>query len=304
MLLSDSDFADTWSRMASGIAKSDRSVQWAERSVSSAGSPPGPRQHSSYAVIVEEDANAQQEGPPSAPPDAITGTLQNVASPSPMTPGQAMNIPSPVPHHDSGQRARANQSAPAEMGPPHKPISKATNKPAGETLDIPSRLAMMHLGAPPDPQQAVLDPTAPIRAAKKPELLDAPVTEDELKRRAENEGSSLAKAIGQEPDQPQSTRNDSWGTPFRVQWIRTERLPFARLKRLRNPWNYDREVKISRDGIELEPNTGEALLREWDRMEAEKRDFQKVLGQHWVQRDGKWVNTEPGTGSSSNNTAR
>ncbi|TFK97069.1 YT521-B-like domain-containing protein [Pterulicium gracile] len=60
-----------------------------------------------------------------------------------------------------------------------------------------------------------------------------------------------------------------WGESFRIEWIKTERLPFHRTKHLRNPWNHDREVKVSRDGTELEPTVGEALLREWDRFSAE-----------------------------------
>lgn len=48
-----------------------------------------------------------------------------------------------------------------------------------------------------------------------------------------------------------------WGESFRIEWIKTERLPFHRTKHLRNPWNHDREVKVSRDGTELEPTVGD-----------------------------------------------
>lgn len=41
--------------------------------------------------------------------------------------------------------------------------------------------------------------------------------------------------------------------PFKVQWIRTGSLPFSRVRHLRNPWNADRPVKVSRDGTEVEP---------------------------------------------------
>jgi hypothetical protein len=58
---------------------------------------------------------------------------------------------------------------------------------------------------------------------------------------------------------------EEWGLPFRVDWIRTERLSFFRTKHLRNPWNHGREVKISRDGTEIEPSIGQQLLEEWDR---------------------------------------
>ena len=58
----------------------------------------------------------------------------------------------------------------------------------------------------------------------------------------------------------------TWGEPFKLQWIKTERLPFYRTRHLRNPWNHNREIKVSRDGIEIEPSVGQALLEEWDRV--------------------------------------
>lgn len=64
------------------------------------------------------------------------------------------------------------------------------------------------------------------------------------------------------------TRDDGTGSAldraFRVEWIRTDSLPFYRTRHLRNPWNRGREVKVSRDGTELEPTVGQQLLDEWD----------------------------------------
>jgi hypothetical protein len=57
----------------------------------------------------------------------------------------------------------------------------------------------------------------------------------------------------------------AWGRPFCIEWIRTNTLPFFRTRHLRNPWNHGREVKVSRDGTELEPTVGQELLDEWDR---------------------------------------
>lgn len=34
-------------------------------------------------------------------------------------------------------------------------------------------------------------------------------------------------------------REEGWGTPFKVKWIRTDSLPFTRTRHLRNPWNHD-----------------------------------------------------------------
>ncbi|KAJ7447633.1 YT521-B-like domain-containing protein [Mycena latifolia] len=56
---------------------------------------------------------------------------------------------------------------------------------------------------------------------------------------------------------------ESWGHEFKLQWLCTARLPFQRTRHIRNPWNNGHEVKVSRDGTELEPSVGQALLKEW-----------------------------------------
>ncbi|EKG14713.1 hypothetical protein MPH_08186 [Macrophomina phaseolina MS6] len=63
------------------------------------------------------------------------------------------------------------------------------------------------------------------------------------------------------PDSPQT-----WGKPFRIEWISTNRLPFYRTRGLRNPWNANREVKIARDGTELEPGVGKRLIQMFHRL--------------------------------------
>ncbi|CAN8098768.1 unnamed protein product [Discula destructiva] len=52
----------------------------------------------------------------------------------------------------------------------------------------------------------------------------------------------------------------TWGKPFKLEWLGTNRLPFYRCRGLRNPWNSNREVKIARDGTELEPSVGRRLI--------------------------------------------
>lgn len=53
----------------------------------------------------------------------------------------------------------------------------------------------------------------------------------------------------------------TFGKPFRIEWISTERVPFYRTRGLRNPWNSNREVKIARDGTEIEPSVGRKLTQ-------------------------------------------
>ena len=66
-----------------------------------------------------------------------------------------------------------------------------------------------------------------------------------------------------ESDDPEASSPgtpQSFGKPFKVVWVSTERLPFYRTRGLRNPWNANREVKIARDGTELEPGVGRRLV--------------------------------------------
>ncbi|OAA49407.1 YTH domain protein [Metarhizium rileyi] len=58
-----------------------------------------------------------------------------------------------------------------------------------------------------------------------------------------------------------------WGKPFKLEWLSTSRLPFFRTRGLRNPWNSNREVKIARDGTELEPSVGRRLIGLFNRVQ-------------------------------------
>lgn len=81
-------------------------------------------------------------------------------------------------------------------------------------------------------------------------------------------GSEHGGGEGDERTPPRQSSSDSWGKPFRVEWIRTDPLPFQRVKKLRNPWRDNRQVKVSRDGTELEPGVGRQLLDEWNHLHA------------------------------------
>lgn len=85
---------------------------------------------------------------------------------------------------------------------------------------------------------------------------------------ASDGGEEQEQEQDQEQDQDQGQRPDgeTWGESFRVEWLCTEKLPFFRTRHLRNPWNKDREVKVSRDGTELEPLVGQQLIDEWSKL--------------------------------------
>jgi hypothetical protein len=72
---------------------------------------------------------------------------------------------------------------------------------------------------------------------------------------------------GTESDDPDAV--SSFNKPFKIEWISTDRLPFYRTRGLRNPWNANREVKIARDGTELEPSVGRRLLSMFHKPQSE-----------------------------------
>lgn len=54
------------------------------------------------------------------------------------------------------------------------------------------------------------------------------------------------------------------GGVFSVEWIHKEPLPFHCTQHITNAWNDHKRVQISRDGQELEPQSGSQLLLLWD----------------------------------------
>ncbi|KAI9800618.1 MAG: hypothetical protein M1833_003276 [Piccolia ochrophora] len=81
--------------------------------------------------------------------------------------------------------------------------------------------------------------------------------------------SDAGNASGRLSGEEAVSFNKASGKPFRIEWISTTRLPFYRTRGLRNPWNANREVKIARDGTELEPTAGRRLLSMFHRPGAE-----------------------------------
>ncbi|KAG0058902.1 hypothetical protein BGZ90_004709, partial [Linnemannia elongata] len=57
-----------------------------------------------------------------------------------------------------------------------------------------------------------------------------------------------------------STTTKTWGIMFPVQWIDVHKVPFTRTTHMLNPLYENREVKVSKDGTEVEPSVGEQLV--------------------------------------------
>ena len=51
----------------------------------------------------------------------------------------------------------------------------------------------------------------------------------------------------------------AWGSTFKVKWQTIYDLSFNDVMHLRNPYNEDKPIKISRDGQEVEPSVGRQL---------------------------------------------
>ena len=101
---------------------------------------------------------------------------------------------------------------------------------------------------------------------------------------ADPEDEELAKMINHEVEHDEETKSEesaeeaderrasqgaqAFGKPFKIEWVATNRLPFYRTRGLRNPWNANREVKIARDGTELETSVGRRLLQMFQGKEA------------------------------------
>lgn len=58
-----------------------------------------------------------------------------------------------------------------------------------------------------------------------------------------------------------SSASTARGGQFSVEWRSWNRIPFYMTQGLRNPWNANREVKIARDGTEMDPRIGKRLLQ-------------------------------------------
>jgi hypothetical protein len=183
-------------------------------------------------------------------------------SPAPFSPGQSVS--SGAAHLSSITKG---VSAPAELGQEHHKITMDTPS-AKHSLDdrfkqkalSQKALSQFH---DPTPDNFTLDQSAPFEAMRDDRRGGEELSKFRLKSVQEVEERA------EDPVKP-----ETWGESFKVEWICTDRLAFYRTRHLRNPWNHDREVKVSRDGTELEPSVGEQLLGEWHKLIQEKQQQQ------------------------------
>ncbi|GJC99738.1 hypothetical protein ColKHC_08564 [Colletotrichum higginsianum] len=122
-------------------------------------------------------------------------------------------------------------------------------------------------------------PTEPTEFAPKGRIIDDSARGTIFWEAEREDGESGEEDEEQELDQSDASSRKSgnleadgtakaWGKPFKLEWLSTARLPFYRTRGLRNPWNSNREVKIARDGTELEPSVGRRLIGLFNRVQS------------------------------------
>ncbi len=88
------------------------------------------------------------------------------------------------------------------------------------------------------------------------------------------------------------------GRPFRIEWLKTQRLPFARTKHVANGFNSGREVKISRDGTEVEPGSGEQMVALFESLKPPKPVVPRPTGPRKSSSNSTVLTTASSAGSS------
>lgn len=122
-----------------------------------------------------------------------------------------------------------------------------------------------------DPDLPKAIPTEATEHAQKGRIIDDSARGTifwELEREDVEDESDHESEVGGEAKTGDDEGSQTWGKPFKLEWLSTSRLPFYRTRGLRNPWNSNREVKIARDGTELEPSVGRKLIGLFNRIQS------------------------------------
>lgn len=228
-------------------------------SESSIASAPAATELGAVKPIIPPESDDDELTPPGSEPVDVLGKAEQ-ASGEVMPPHAVvkdiLNANAPVinlDHHAPAAASRAGRMT----TPALRPIQEVITPPEEEPRRKSAPADM------PDVEITGLDDTSP--AAEGPsgvKRLD--MFGLEQRRGSEPGAAPQSKGFTSPSGARPSSVGNPWGSSFKVEWIKKERLPFWRTRNLRNPWNQDREVKVSRDGTELEPSVGQRLLDEWD----------------------------------------
>ncbi|KAJ7902507.1 YT521-B-like domain-containing protein [Mycena olivaceomarginata] len=152
---------------------------------------------------------------------------------------------------------RGDQAAPAPTAVTHTPTHRPPIDPV-RTVEsapaLPASRSSARLAVRPVLKKQSLDPMV-LRALDHPRAASPGIEKEEM--------GAPADTRNRDGGGRQEGEGESWGQNFPLHWMCTESLPFTRTKSVRNPWNHDRQVKIARDGTEIEPAVGHALIEQW-----------------------------------------
>ncbi|TFK34775.1 YT521-B-like domain-containing protein, partial [Crucibulum laeve] len=268
--------------MAGPVRRGEHNVSWATRTTDS--SPRGRSEQSpltgKHAVLASTVSPTRMSTETPYPKAYFSPADGRLVDSSPLSVDSSASQYVPDEQRTPGGTSQFHhplpQSAPAVFGQPHRKFTTATPT-AKHSLDQQIRWHMAKdqvALAKDESEEFHLDPEAPSRAVRanqssgsssQQEGQDKASTAPTLQSVAEEEEKEVALAA-KDVEEFDPEREETWGDCFKVEWLCVERLPFYRTRHIRNPWNHDREVKVSRDGTELEPGVGQKLLEEWERL--------------------------------------
>ena len=214
-----------------------------------------------------------------APPSSVSSLseMSAGASPTPDREDTGAERKDPISPPDGRQVIKPSpQSAPADQlsfasVEPHKPYHRLANSLPNPSTSPPRAVGPVHASSCNISSNALSrsPKNSPTRGTREPNEHNAVLRPIPVEHEvSEAHIDDRLKPVPEVQSKGRDTRDDGTGSargrPFRIEWIRTVPLPFFRTWHLRNPWNHGREVKVSRDGTELEPNVGQRLLDEWD----------------------------------------
>ena len=239
--------------MAGPVRRGGQSVDWAA-------SPPRSNQSPTSSRLSSQSSSVSVYFSP--------GDHRLVDS-SPLSVG-SLHMKTPADSHPGQQSALHNQSAPGRLGMQYDLPSMKTPEMKYSLDQHQGQFKARNLPLN-QRDEFVLDPSAPVRAMRSTggktggstSLHSLPKVEE----RAEDPDDGVQESSSYQ--QEEKGVEDSWGDCFAVEWISTQKLPFNRTRQIRNPWNHDREVKVSRDGTELEPTVGQMLLDQWHKLSSD-----------------------------------
>ncbi|KAL8280068.1 hypothetical protein RQP46_007649 [Phenoliferia psychrophenolica] len=256
-----------YARMASAITDSaERTKSWSNRTSApdSSGSTRPP------AIPENEEATEY----PARPNMLFTESEGRLAdkSPMPLTPAGS-KLTTPTTTASGNQRVG---SAPASMNPGREAnlsagghaVAAKLHMPKvegrhGGSLDPKVLATVRNLPTEPEYHQLLLDQQTAGAAKAVAELTDDGVWRRDTLPTAEERNARLEKVADPTAGGDSSASPAGWGRPFKVEWLKVGPLPFSQTKNIRNSFNSSREVKISRDGTEIEPVAGEQLIAEF-----------------------------------------